>query len=927
MMGTRQVETINGIRCFTDSDSPGNSLGFAYATGEGGEVLYSVSDYLCIAAPTINAITDPGSGIIISAAERTSLHGHANKSVIDLITAAGSGIVISALERTTIGTNTTLATHANRAILDGITNVGSGAIITSAERGLIASMSGSTNYRGGLAGNADLTGNSTGNTYLDGGTDILVGDLFVVTSNGTLTTNTGTNIAVVIGDHVYIENTTTDSTIVDGDIDVVSVGAAGVTSIDFGGGGGVQSGVIAIDSDNIGEGTTNLFLTSDERADIATIDGLAVTVGNNTTLGTHSNRTQLDLITSAGSGIIISAGERTTIGDNTTLATHANRAALDNIVSAGSGTIVSASERSALTILRGAKTSGQIIKATGTGVLDFGWGTDEGGAGTVSSVNTVLPVAGDVTLTMGNMTETASAKILTNLERASISTTALTTAGNSTQIARIRNNAAISFSTALAIDAENQKNGLVILTDNTKPALVANMSDGETYRLVAIQDSSGARHIDWDNYNADPEVLTRPSKQAGARTTYLIHQEATGVQDVSVVGTDGPSTSRMITWPAGPGTGLGGGASSIVSNVNSAVWTWPQVRKYQFYGLTDLCRAASIDYTQVQTVAANAPELQCLTFLRPDIWQFWNRYGTDNPSLQWGTFLSGQKPTAAMGDAGRDGNAFSTALATILDSGGANYALNSEVSTITNAGALLTNPYEMEFFEPLTTHEFRVQSNLMDIRDQNWLDLYTDFIVAVRQLWPLVKGYALFPVKMQFYQNETRVATYQLHEWIEGTANPGWDLATNSGGTLKPDGENFGWDVNRTQYDDHESAQTIKDAFDSMKDLALLLREKDPHAVLYCTPYYLGVNGHRNTEYRADYQTAYIAEFGGTTTDADNYWSAFLSEMANICDYVAHFADDDADDFSADWSQQLRVNGKWVLENVKPQDISVLSNQ
>jgi hypothetical protein len=75
MMGTRQVETINGIRCFTDSDSPGNSLGFAYATGEGGEVLYSVSDYLCIAAPTINAITDPGSGIIISAAERTSLHG------------------------------------------------------------------------------------------------------------------------------------------------------------------------------------------------------------------------------------------------------------------------------------------------------------------------------------------------------------------------------------------------------------------------------------------------------------------------------------------------------------------------------------------------------------------------------------------------------------------------------------------------------------------------------------------------------------------------------------------------------------------------------------------------------------------------------------------------------------------------------------
>ena len=69
----------------------------------------------------------------------------------------------------------------------------------------LAALSGSANLRGGLAGTADLTGNSTGNTYADGAAGYMQGDFFDITSDGDLTVSDGT-IQVNAGDSIKILN-------------------------------------------------------------------------------------------------------------------------------------------------------------------------------------------------------------------------------------------------------------------------------------------------------------------------------------------------------------------------------------------------------------------------------------------------------------------------------------------------------------------------------------------------------------------------------------------------------------------------------------------------------------------------------------------------------------------------------------------------
>lgn len=64
---------------------------------------------------------------------------------------------------------------------------------------LAASITGGLQYRGGLAAGADLSGNTTGNAYLDGGAGLETGDFFYITSSGTITDGTN-NLSVNAGD-------------------------------------------------------------------------------------------------------------------------------------------------------------------------------------------------------------------------------------------------------------------------------------------------------------------------------------------------------------------------------------------------------------------------------------------------------------------------------------------------------------------------------------------------------------------------------------------------------------------------------------------------------------------------------------------------------------------------------------------------------
>ena len=99
-------------------------------------------------ASAASSITSAGSGVVISAAERTTL-GTAlqsytesdpdyNGSAASSITSAGSGVVMSAAERTTLGTALQSYTESdpdyNGSAASGITSAGSGVVISAAER-------------------------------------------------------------------------------------------------------------------------------------------------------------------------------------------------------------------------------------------------------------------------------------------------------------------------------------------------------------------------------------------------------------------------------------------------------------------------------------------------------------------------------------------------------------------------------------------------------------------------------------------------------------------------------------------------------------------------------------------------------------------------------------------------------------------------
>lgn len=437
-MGTVIVADINGLSTLVDSDAQTVPIESNRALGEGSKSLLDVCAWVTNHAPILGNVVSYGSGSIMTLSERNSLHSHGNKAALDTIPTPTAGQTNTYLKPSGSGTY-------SLAVFPTIPT--------------------STDFRKGLAGNADLTGNSTGNAYLDGGSTMSAGDWFYITSNGTLTTNTGTNIAVSANDHVYINNDTTDSTIVDADLDVVTPAAAGVTSIDFG--LGVQNGVIVMDADDIAEGTTNLWLTTAERTAITTdipANAAAITQKLDTSVWTAS--------------------------------------AASSLTSSGSNAVITTNERATITAIQGAKTTGQVLKATGTGINDFSWGTDEaGGSGTVSSVNTVLPVAGDVTLTANNIAATASRLWLTPTQSSDIATTKLESAGNAAAIARMRTRQTLTDQATITWNANLGLKGIVTLAGNRTLALISNLAatDNEA-RLIVKQDAIGNRTLNLSAY-------------------------------------------------------------------------------------------------------------------------------------------------------------------------------------------------------------------------------------------------------------------------------------------------------------------------------------------------------------------------------------------------------------------------------------------
>jgi len=97
---------------------------------------------------------------------------------------------------------------------------------------IIARTDGDITLRGGLLGTANLTGNSTGNAYLDGSSTVLAGDKFIITSSGNITVSDGT-IAVTTGDTITILNDKDDTSILVADVLYNNAGVINAIEVAF----------------------------------------------------------------------------------------------------------------------------------------------------------------------------------------------------------------------------------------------------------------------------------------------------------------------------------------------------------------------------------------------------------------------------------------------------------------------------------------------------------------------------------------------------------------------------------------------------------------------------------------------------------------------------------------------------------------------
>jgi hypothetical protein len=442
---TIRAAVIDGQWAFEDSDNPGIALGFLNAAGDGGGVLYHVSEFIVTNGTVLETITDAGSGAVITDAERTSLHGHPYQSFLDSLAPPTSGQVGYIPIATGVGTWGWTTTPA----ID-------------------------PNFKGY---HADLTALQTAYpTGVDGEYAILI--------------NSPGPHAVAVWD------------ISAGPAAWVEEATGAVTSVNPG--SGVQTGAVVFDADDITEGATNLWLIASERADIALVAGHTTSIAANTVLATHANISVLNSLSDAGSGVVMSVAER---------------AAMDKIRTPGAGK------------------TGYLLQATGETLDDFDWiEVPAGGVGTVTSVNGVSPVAGNVTLDMDDMTETASSKILTQTERTSISNTETQAATNATAIARLKTQQSLSVvALSIPFDIAGGLNGVVTLVGGTAvtlPLLTSTLaggiasSVGETALLIVYQDGTGGATLDTSAFEQPGGVATVLSTAPLAKDVLSIYIES-----------------------------------------------------------------------------------------------------------------------------------------------------------------------------------------------------------------------------------------------------------------------------------------------------------------------------------------------------------------------------------------------------------------
>lgn len=156
--------------------------------------------------------------------------------------------------------------------------------------------------------------------------------------------------------------------------------------------------------------------------------------------------------------------------------------------------------------------------------------------GTVASVNTVVPVAGDVTIDMDDIAEAVALK-LTAAERALIASTDTASSGNATAIARMILTQTIPIADPLVFDCDLGLNGDIVLPTGTGRVfpLLTNPVVGETAFFIVKQDATGSATLDTTAYHQPDGIALTLTTTASAVDLLSIFVESATVMHLSIL--------------------------------------------------------------------------------------------------------------------------------------------------------------------------------------------------------------------------------------------------------------------------------------------------------------------------------------------------------------------------------------------------------
>ena len=277
----------------------------------------------------------------------------------------------------------------------------------------------------------------------------------------------------------------------------------------------------------------------------------------------------------------------------------------------------------------------------------------------------------------------------------------------------------------------------------------------------------------------------------------------------------------------------------------------------------------------MEDLKMDMPCLRGVALCRYDL-QYLGRDQPHNRPLEaWGA-AGIPHPTFAEGDTPRAGFTWAAALTALGTAGWVQEPTNASLW----AGGNITCPYRIEL--NAVTKEWMVQENQMDVSNTTWLTRIADFYLNALANHPEIGGLLITPVKQQWAIPFSRPPIQHFAQWIFNTpiVNAGWDINTNTGGTVQAQ-----WGVpvgatnwrGQTYFDDTSNTlfEVIEASYFMMRYLAPLMPAGQ---CLVYDPFQAHV-GWANT---STWETQYLGIFGGTPTDARNYWRDRQFEMYTL---------------------------------------------